>query len=884
MQIEEELAALRQRVSELEFSNARLNKINQVLIERVESGNTNKTTHYAAFEHSVIMAEQVRERTEQLNQTLEKLRVSNRALIEANYKAEMSHQRLIDAIESTSDAFALYDSQSRLVLFNRRYRENWEGSGVDIRAGMTREEVRALIHSHAQIEPAYAEDEQSGEERPRLVCRLQNGRWIQISERPTSDGGVVVLHTDITALKHIEAVRREQELAQKSRVLQHTVDNLSQGVALVNSAGRLEVWNRPFAELSGLQESVLNGMPEMDSLFGKGCDFALTPQTRDAKGAPCLKKEVTLDDGRVIEVRTHPTPNDGYVNTYTDITERHIYAETLRKREQWIRLITDHIPALVAYVGADLRFQFTNKVYSQWYGASNQLLLGRSITEVHGEEQYRKLEPFIEKALSGESVTFEVDELDGRGQPCYMLRSYVPNISESGEAVGLFILSQDVTERRRTAEALQQAYDNMEQRVRERTAELTSLNGQLRQEIIERRSVEFRLREAKKEAEMANLSKTKFLAAASHDLLQPLNAARLFTGALIEKDLHPDDAHLARSISHSLKVVEELLETLVDISKLDAGVVTPDLTVFRVNDLLDNIANEFNQVAGSAGLDFHYVRSSVAIRSDSQMLARILRNFLSNAVRYTRRGRILFGCRRRRNSLVIEVWDTGPGIPEEKLTDIFLEFNRLQSSVSGKDKGLGLGLAIADKMSGVLGHQVFVSSVEGKGSVFSVEVPVAALAEAEQGGTLQHEVISPSLLQDADIWVVDNDQAICEGMERLLGGWGCRVVTALSLADLRRKVDVSKSVPDVLIADYHLDDDVLGVDMVRELEELLPGLPQVLMITANYTPELNQQIKRLGYFMQNKPVRPMKLKTTLNHMLDLPQRTFAARDGLSRQA
>jgi PAS domain S-box-containing protein len=884
MQTEDEVAQLRQRVAELEFSNTQLLKINKVLIERVETGNTNKATHYAAFEHSVIMAEQVRERTEQLNQTLEKLRVSNRALIEANYKAEMSHQRLIDAIESTSDAFALYDNKSRLVLFNQRYRENWEGSGVDIKSGMTREEVRALIHSHAQIEQAYTPEEES-DDRPRLVCRLENGRWIQISERQTSDGGVVVLHTDITALKHIETVRREQELAQKSRVLQHTVDNLSQGVALVNSRGQLEVWNRPFAELTDLDEDTLSGSPVMESLLGESSEFALSPRTRCANGELCLKKEVTLPDGRVIEVRTHPTPSDGYVNTYTDITERHVYAETLRKREQWIRLITDHIPALVAYVGSDLRFQFTNKVYSEWYGYSDEVLLDRSIRDVHGEEQSRKLEPFVEKALSGESVTFEVDEINGDGEDRFMLRSYVPNISENGTTVGLFVLSQDVTERRRTAEALQQAYDNMEQRVRERTAELTALNEQLRQEIIERRSVEFRLREAKKEAEMANLSKTKFLAAASHDLLQPLNAARLFTGALIEKQLSQEDTHLAQSISHSLKVVEELLETLVDISKLDAGVVTPDVTVFRVSDLLDNIANEFNQVAGNVGLELHYVRSNAVIRSDSQMLARILRNFLSNAVRYTQQGRILFGCRRRRASLVIEVWDTGQGIPEEKLTDIFLEFNRLQSTVTGKDKGLGLGLAIVDKMSSVLGHQVSVSSVEGKGSVFSVEVPLIEQEAAVASTSLQAEVIASSLLQDADIWVVDNDPMICEGMERLLGGWGCRVLTALSLVDLQSRIDVRTEVPDVLIADYHLDDDVLGVDMVQELEELLPALPQVLMITANYTPELNQQIKKLGYFMQNKPVRPMKLKTTLNHMMDLPQRTFAERcDGVSKRA
>ncbi len=861
---------LRERIRQLEQNEVRLKTINQVLIERVETGSTNRETHYSSFEHSVVLAEQVRERTEQLNLTLEKLRVTNRALTDANEKAEMSHQRLIDAIESTSDAFALFDNSGKLVLFNKRYQSNWEGTtGVEIHEGMTRKEVKDVIHTHARIETAISPDKQ---DKPELVCQLESGRWIRISERPTSDGGMVVLHTDITALKHIETVRREQELAQKSRVLRRTVDNLSQGVALVNGEGNLEVWNSRFMELSGLDPELLNRQPNMDSLLTNNPIACLTPQSRDKFGRITSRLEQTLPNGRVIEIRTHPTLSRGYVNTYSDITELHQYAETLRKSEQWIRLITDHIPALVAYVGRDLRFQFTNKVYNEWYGINRDTVYGKSISDVHGEEQLNKLKPYVDRALSGESVTFEVDENQVGRKTRYMLRSYVPNISDSGEIIGLFVLTQDVTERRETAKALQQAYDSMEQRVRERTQELTTLNQQLRQEIIERKTIELHLLEAKKEAERANLSKTKFLAAASHDLLQPLNAARLFNGAMMEKDMAAEEVRLARSVGRSLEDVETLLETLVDISKLDAGVVTADVTSFRVRDLMDSIANEYQQIAKSNELGFQYISSSATVVSDSQLLARILRNFLSNAIRYTADGRIAFGCRRKRSSLAIEVWDTGQGIPEDKLTDIFLEFNRLQTTASYRDKGLGLGLAIVDKISSVLGHQVSVASVEGKGSVFSVEVPYANPEQCIRIPT-QSELVVTDRIGGAEIWVIDNDPMICEGMQTLLSAWGCEVTCALSLEELISMVDVSSNTPDVLIADYHLDDGVNGIDMVAELEAMLKRLPQVLMITANYTPDLSAKAKRLGYFMQNKPVRPMKLKTTLKHMLDLPERS-----------
>ena len=859
MTTDTEKAALEARIAELERENAKLHRMKQALIERVESSSTVRTAPYAAFEHSVVLAEQVRERTEALNVALAELKRSNLALKQANQEAATAHQRLIDAIESISDAFVLFDADRRIVLFNSRFRDYWQGTGTRIERGITIHDVRRLALERGVIAEEYV-----GQGDEATLYRLADGRWVQMSERHTGDGGLVILYTDITDLKASETARREQALAQKSRLLQRTVDNLSQGVALVNPEGELEIWNDRFVELTGLQP--VSTVP-FEVLMQSSEVRLLTPETLGEQGVPMLETEQHLADGRVLEIRTHPMPSGGFVNTYTDITERYRYAETLRENENWLRLITDHVPALIAYVGDDGCFQFTNQVYDDWYGWPRGSLIGRSILQVHGEQQYARLEPYIGQALGGQNVTFEIDEHNGAGESRHMLKSYVANRDESGQTLGFFVLIRDITERKRTALALQQAYQNLEQRVRERTSELTEVNLQLRQEIQERKSIEARLLEAKQDAEQANLSKTKFLAAVSHDLLQPLNAARLFTGAVLEQPMPERIRRLISSVSNSLQDVETLLGTLVDISRLDAGVIKPDITAFRLNDLLDTLAAEYHQMAAAAGLEFHFSGSDQVVLSDTTLLARILRNFLTNALRYTGEGgKILLGCRRKTDRVLIEVWDTGPGIPQDKLEEIFQEFRRIRSNNQHQDKGLGLGLAIVEKIGRMLEHPIRVRSVEGKGSVFSVEIPLGRL----QPHRFQTAYSDPSIhtrLEGARIWMIDNDPAICAGMETLLSGWGCEVVTALGLEDLQEKVSIGRAGLDILIADYHLDNGATGDDLVREVLSLRTDQPPVLMITANYSNELKQEVKARGYLLMNKPVRPLKLKATLAHLL-----------------
>ncbi|MBA1202619.1 response regulator [Pseudomonas capeferrum] len=722
------------RLAQLQRENHKLKRINAALIERLESGAARPDDAFAAFQHSVVLAEQVRERTDALNQALIDLKASHLLLSDAHQRAETAHLRLVDAIESISDAFVLFDHDLRVVLFNRRFKALWANSRLRMSSGMHLMEVKRLMHSLLREEPRGSLDEQP-------LYRLRNERWLQVSERPTRDGGRVMLFTDVTRVKQRETRRREQALAQKSYLLQRAVDNLSQGLAMVNAEGVLELWNRRFLELSGLAPIASQRL--FAEVIGDSELALLTPESRDSVGNVLQELEQRLFDGRLLEIRTHPLPAGGFVNTFTDITER----------------------------------------YAQ-------------------------------------------------------------------------------------AEALHQAYQHLEARVHERTAELTSLNRQLLGEIDQRRRVEACLREAKAEADRANLSKTKFLAAVSHDLLQPLNAARLFTSALLEQREPGLQPNLVRNVSNSLDGVENLLGTLVDISKLDAGVIKADIASFALRDLLDTLAAEHAQVALSEGLRLDYIPTRLRVRSDIQLLARILRNLLSNAIRYTPHGRILLGCRRRGRKVWIEVWDTGVGIAADKCVEVFQEFKRGEAQRPDQDRGLGLGLAIVEKIAGILGHAVHLRSVPGKGSVFSVEVPRCRRAPRRSAlPAAEMPLVQP--LEGARIWVLDNDAAICAGMSSLLQQWGCQVVTALSEADLERQVALERAKVDLLIADYHLDDQRTGVDAVTAINARRHRPIPVLMITANYSNELKQQVRELGHTLMHKPVRPMKLKMAMSHLLSV---------------
>ena len=397
------------------------------------------------------------------------------------------------------------------------------------------------------------------------------------------------------------------------------------------------------------------------------------------------------------------------------------------------------------------------------------------------------------------------------------------------------------------------------EQVRERTDTLHRTLDELGQ-------VNTRLLAAKAEAEAANLSKTKFLAAVSHDLLQPLNAARLFASALETHSLPENSQILVGHIGRSLKDVEGLIGTLVDISRLDAGVLRADKAPFAVSTLLDTLAEEYRQVAGVRGLALHYVPSSRVVESDLALLARVIRNFLSNAVRYTEHGRVLLGCRRRPHGLEIMVGDTGPGIPEQQREAIFLEFRRVNQSHSANSRGLGLGLAIVDRISSMLEQPVSLASRPGVGALFSITVPYASVASsvlpARYASPLA-EIDDP--LQGCIVWVIDDDLAIIEGMQALLSSWGCRVRAAATVSALEAASDGER--PAVLLVDYHLGEHrETGIDLAARLQRRYPGLAAVV-ITANHEAEIKRATREAGMHCLLKPLKPLRLRMLLGSLL-----------------
>jgi len=427
------------------------------------------------------------------------------------------------------------------------------------------------------------------------------------------------------------------------------------------------------------------------------------------------------------------------------------------------------------------------------------------------------------------------------GSAIYVIMNLLLKPDEDGLVEGFVA---DVTERKLAQLRLLQLNEELEQRVAERTCEL---------------------REARDAAEAANLSKDKYLAAASHDLLQPLNAARLLISTLRERQLPQNELHLVERAHQALEGAEDLLTDLLDISKLDQAAIKPDIDIYSLDEVLLPLVSEFQSVAAAAGLQLKHYIPRVAIKTDFRLLTRILRNFLSNACRYTDQGAVLVGARMRAGALRIEVWDTGRGIPEEELQAIFLEFNQLGIGRSAKRSGVGLGLAIVDRIASMLGYRVLVRSMPGRGSVFSIDVP---LAEAMPRERVAAAAIVPQLgdpLPGRRLLVIDNEESILLSMAALLEQWGGTVLTATDEQSAMTALD--GVAPDAILADYHLDHGLTGWDVVLAVRGRFNQALPVVMITADRSDQCRQQLQGCGVPVLNKPVKPGKMRSVLSHLL-----------------
>ena len=400
----------------------------------------------------------------------------------------------------------------------------------------------------------------------------------------------------------------------------------------------------------------------------------------------------------------------------------------------------------------------------------------------------------------------------------------------------------------------------LDQQVRERT-------HQLKNALQSLQKTNGHLVQAKQQAEAASSLKSSVLVDVTHDLLQPLNAARLTLSALAEMIETPKGAALTEQIDRSLATLETLLRTLLDISKLDAGVLKPESRPISIASLFEPLQQEFSPIAAKRNLALKIRPLRSAVISDPLMLRRILQNLLANALRYTQRGRVLMGCRVRGDHICIEVHDTGPGIRETQRESIFLEFQRGENGM-GDSAGLGLGLSIVRRFATALGHEIRLKSRPGKGSVFSVTVPRSSSVDGDIPIAAPPSMeFTFGVLEGAKILLIENDLSSAEAMASLLEKWGCDVATTTSTSDALERILALDGIPDAIVADLHLDNGETGIDAAERVCSAFKTRVPAIIVTADYSEKAASDVSFMGYELLKKPVKPAEMRSLLSYLL-----------------
>jgi len=398
--------------------------------------------------------------------------------------------------------------------------------------------------------------------------------------------------------------------------------------------------------------------------------------------------------------------------------------------------------------------------------------------------------------------------------------------------------------------------------VRDHDNRLVSLIATVR-DISDHKHAQAALTEARREADRANVAKSKFLAAASHDLRQPVQSLMLLMEVLSSRVGDPMTRNVLGTMERALGALKMLLDGLLDVSRLEAGAVVPEVEVFALSEVMDRVAANSRPIAVQKGLLLHIVPSSVHVRSDPMLLGRILQNLVENALRYTDKGRILIGCRRRGHTLRIEVWDTGIGIPADQQDDIFQEFVQVGNASRNRDQGLGLGLAVVRRLSVMLDHQVTVRSTPGQGSVFAIEVPVADPPAARP-------VPAPCSSRPAfatTVLVIEDDMIVREGLRAMLAEWGYGVMAAESCAEALDLANRGPA-PDLIVADYRLRDGRTGTEAIREVRLALGRILPGILVTGDTAPARAQEAEAGNFRVMHKPVIAADLRRAVAEALE----------------
>ncbi|AHD08945.1 hybrid sensor histidine kinase/response regulator [Phaeobacter gallaeciensis] len=738
----------------LERQNEKLLKITATLMRRVEQDTDASGLAYAQFERAVLLEEEIRSRTRDLERTLDLLNLSNAKLAEANRETEAARANLANAIETVQEGFALFNAEDVLVMCNSRFGMHMPDICADLRPGLRFESYVQLISSSTALSLPAGTSAASWAAR-RLArhqdrsvmfnVRMTGNRWVQVSEHRTPDGGTVILQTDVTDIMRLQHQERERILDDQARLIRATLEHLNQGVCIFDQQARLVGWNRLMGNLLSIPIGRFRIGSRFESIF---------EQLRD---------------------------------TFT-------------------------------FAQAEIADQVAN-----WARPRTGLTVGSASAQTTTDQSARA------------PLSFDIQQGTTR-----VLTVFMQDMPDGG-----FVISfTDVTAERQTARAMSEARDTLEQRVLERTLELE---------------------DALQAAERANASKSRFVAAASHDLLQPLSAAKLFVAALdseLPDELPKDTLHKA---ANALDSVETLVSALLDISRLDSGRAEVHKSSVDLDDLLGQLQDEMRPTADAKGLSLRLRPSRARVLSDVTYLRRILQNLISNALRYTDQGGVLIGIRPRRATVRVEVWDTGPGIPDEDRGRIFAEFQRLNATASAAD-GMGLGLAIVERACALLGHPLTLRSELGRGTVFAIElprdvsrpqigkVPPLKAAAPRPVPTQLPQLIALLIVSDTDL-----RQALSLTMEQ----WGIDVLTCASEGEARILLTEIELTPDVLLIDLQLGANQSGARVIEGLRRDLGPLPACL-ISSSPTPDTAALAQRLNAQLFAKPIPTEQLRSFLN--------------------
>ncbi|MEZ5935756.1 MAG: PAS domain-containing hybrid sensor histidine kinase/response regulator [Alphaproteobacteria bacterium] len=487
-----------------------------------------------------------------------------------------------------------------------------------------------------------------------------------------------------------------------------------------------------------------------------------------------------------------------------------------------LRLLADSLPGLACYIDHQRRFRFVNARFRDGMSIEPADCLGRSLEAILGADVHARLEPYLVRVFAGEDVTFENERILGGDRAAHMRTHMVPHKAHDGTVLGMFVFTIDVTREWQASELHRIARD---------------------------------------QAEASRSGMSELLAAASHDLRQPLHAMTLFARALSRRVETDEAKDLVRHMETALGSLRDMINTLLDMSKLDAGLIEPHVETVALPALLEPLRAGFTAVAREQGLRFRLRTLDLAVRADPALLETMLRNLIANALKFTAKGGVLVGCRRRGTRLCIEVCDTGPGIPEDRLELVFDSYRRSAAKAGGANEGLGLGLAIVRRLADLVGAELSIRSVVGRGSRFTIELPIAPSKLGGSPAAVGMGEDRRSLLSGRTILVLDDDREDRLALAQELADHGSAVVTASSGKELMSRLPELRTV-DAAIVDYELPDGT-GPKCLTALNRCLGVELPAIVITGTTSLSMLDMLNDGGWRWLVKPVDPELLLSAL---------------------